>query len=244
MWLVLSLAACRGRFDAQPRVVDAFVSYRVAVLASTPLGYWRFGDSTTPTDEVTGASATLAGGCTAGVAGALAGDADTAFAFDGTCRITLPTDYDFPGNQPFAIEVWLSTQSDAAFHLPFAREVRGPQDPIDGYALVVAPVPGGFALERVISGSNIKAGPVAFTPSTYHHVVAQYSGAELQIFVDGVLGDQHADLRSANEITADSLVGAAMPGNFYIGSLDELAIYNRALTDDEIAHHHAIGAGD
>jgi hypothetical protein len=244
MLLVLSLAACRGRFDEHPKVVDAFVSYREAVLASAPLGYWRLGDAATPTDEVTGATATLVGGCTAGVAGALAGDADTAFGFDGSCRITLPADYDFPGTQPFAIEAWLSTQPDAAFHLPFAREVRGPQDPIDGYALVVAPVPAGFALERVVAGSNIKVGPVAFTSGTYHHVVAQYSGTELSVFVDGVLGDQLADVRSANEITADSLVGAALPGNFYIGSIDELAVYDRTLTDAEIADHHAIGAAD
>ncbi|HEX7701966.1 MAG TPA: hypothetical protein VF403_14620, partial [Kofleriaceae bacterium] len=217
MLLVLSLAACRGRFDEHPRVVDAFVSYREAVLASAPLGYWRLGDPATPTDEITGAIATLAGGCTAGVIGAIAGDPDTAFAFDGTCRITLPTDYDFPGEQPFAIEAWLSTQPDDLFHLPFAREIRGSQDPIDGYGLVVAPL--GFELERVVAGTNGKVGPVAFTPSSFHHVVAQYGGGELQLFLDGALGDQAADLRAADEIAAESLVGAAMPGNFYIGAL-------------------------
>jgi hypothetical protein len=39
------------------------------------------------------------------------------------------------------------------------------------------------------------------------------------------------------------LVGAANPGTYYTGLLDELSIYDRALTAGEISRHHAIGAG-
>ena len=236
---VVCAAGCRAHFDEHP--IDAEVApltYREAVIASAPVGYYRFG-SAAPVDEIGGAGGTVTGGCAAGAPGAISNDDDTAFSFDGTCRIVLDKDYDFSGNAPFAIEAWLSTSTDTLFQLPFDREVRGPQDPIDGYALDIAPP--GIELERVIDKAQVKCGPVAFTQNAYVYVVAQYTGTAAQLFLDGVQVATAPDTRSANEVTAASLVGAASPGNFYVGSLDELAIYDRPLTSDEVAQHHAIG---
>jgi hypothetical protein len=242
--LVVCAAGCRAHFDEHSidaRSDASLLTYRETVIASAPIGYYRLGGAT-PVDDISGTTGTVMGGCTAGAPGAIANDSDAAFAFDGTCRITLAQDYDFPGTAPFAIEAWLSTSTDASFHLPFAREVRGPQNPIDGYALDIAPP--GIELERVIDSAQVKCGPVAFTQNAYVHVVAQYSGVETQLFVDGAQVASAPDTRSASEVAANSLVGAASPGNFYVGSLDELAIYDHALGAEEVAQHYAIGIGN
>ena len=50
----------------------------------------------------------------------------------------------------------------------------------------------------------------------------------------------------ANLVGTDSpfVVGSAPEANgFFAGTVDELAIYDRVLTDDRIVEHHRIGAG-
>lgn len=246
-----ALAACgRSGFEQHPlgdaRVIDAVPAvdaprtYRAAVLAAQPLAYWRFGDSDTMVrDEVGGAPGSFTGGCTVGAAGALVGDADTALALDGSCRILLGSGFEFDGNAPYAIEVWIHTSLNTIYQQVFGRETRDTQNPIDGYELVIAPV--GLQIERVVATANNKTPVVTFATDRFIHVVAQYTGTTQQVWVDGVMVAQSIDARMTLANGAPALAGASTMGNYFTGGLDELAVYGRALSADEIALHQMLG---
>jgi hypothetical protein len=228
-----------GVIDAV-HAIDAPDTYRAAVLAAHPLAYWRFGDSDTMVrDEVGGPPGSFSGGCTVGVTGALAGDANPAIGLDGTCRILLGSGFEFDGNAPYAIELWLHTSMNTIYQQVFGRETRDTQDPIDGYELVVAPV--GLQIERVIATSNNKTPAVTFATDRYIYVVAQYTGTTQQVWVDGVQVAQSIDARMTLANDAPALAGASTMGNYLTGALDELAVYDRALDASEIQLHHQLG---
>ena len=244
---LLLVAACHashgGSVDAkQPDAPDAPDTYRSAVIGDAPIAYWRLAD-TTVTDEIHGYDGALVGGC-ATTAGALAGDSDGAMHFDGTCKIVFPDHFGFAGNAPFAIELWMSTTPNAQFQQLFGHETRDTQNPLDGYALFVTPTPGGLSLERVIAGTSKKAPVVPFGAAAFTYVVAQYTGTTLETYVDGALGSSAAEVRAAADVVATAVAGASVAGNYFVGTLDELAVYDKALTIEQIAHHRALARGN
>lgn len=87
---------------------------------------------------------------------------------------------------------------------------------------------------KVVSQESLKAG-------TWHHVVISYDGSQkaagVKIYLDGKL--------SANQVEADSLsgtletdvpfkIGGRSTGANWKGEVDEIRIYNRALSEDEV----------
>jgi trimeric autotransporter adhesin len=245
-WLLL-VAACHashgGTVDANEHTDAPVVpeTYRSAVLADRPLAYWRLSD-TNVKDEVAGYDGALVGGCTA-TASALIGDADPALHFDGTCKIVFPDHFGFAGMAPFAIELWVSSATNQLFQQVFGRETRDAIDPIEGYALFVSPTPGGFSLERVIGAASKKAPVVPFSAGAFTYVVAQYTGTTLEVYLDGTLASSAAESRAAADVTATAISGSSVAGNSFTGSVDELAVYDKALTIDQIGHHYALGLG-
>lgn len=75
--------------------------------------------------------------------------------------------------------------------------------------------------------------------SLYSGTAIRKSGAEDAVFVDGV---QVYGGRSDSALTAgigsDGYIGVGKNGNYYQGTICEILIYDRALTDDEIAAAH------
>ncbi|MFC1756463.1 LamG domain-containing protein, partial [Patescibacteria group bacterium] len=88
----------------------------------------------------------------------------------------------------------------------------------------------------------------AFTnDNEWHHVVGVYDGTNVRIFVDNVEGTADPYTGSINMTgTVDfrigcSSQGSSTPAYFFDGSLDEVRVYNRALTDDEINQLYMMG---
>jgi len=82
----------------------------------------------------------------------------------------------------------------------------------------------------------------------FSHIVATYDGAERKIFIDGekrVTTAQTPPMPVApNEylyIAATGLYPLGNPGSAFNGVIDEVAIYNRALTEEEIKIHYKAG---
>jgi len=151
----------------------------------------------------------------------------------------LGSGFEFDGNAPYAIEVWIHTSLNTVYQQVFGRETRDTQNPIDGYELAVAPT--GVQIERVIATSNNKTPAVTFATDRYFHVVAQYTGTTQQVWIDGVQVGQSIDARMTLANGAPALAGASTMGNFFTGDMDELAIYGRPLGADEIQLHHMLG---
>jgi len=242
--MLLAASAC-GRLDfvtadASHAPLDALVTYREAILADAPLAYLRLGELGTggiAIDETGANNASVVGGCTFGVPGALAGDTDTAVGFDGsTCKLVFAgSAFGFPGTAPFTIEAWLSTTMDTGFHHVFAKEARDTVNTIDGYGLLVAPT--GFELERVVTMAIIKT-PALPVVAGFHHVVAVYTGTQVALYVDDALVGETGDPRAMNAIASTPLAGASVAGNYFHGVIDELAVYGTPLGLEQIQRHY------
>jgi hypothetical protein len=218
------------------------ITYRDAVIADGPVGYWRLGDTDAVARDETGtADGAYSGACTGGAAGALAGDPDGAMQFDGvTCQIRLVEQYAFPGTAAYTVELWARLATIGGYQHFVMNESRDAIDPIDGYALLESP--SGVYFERVKDFSNQSSGIFAIAPGAFVHLVGVYDGRAMALYVDGELIDTTLDAEPMPAYTASPVIGASSAGiGFVDGVLDEIAIYDHALPADRIAVHHAIG---
>ena len=84
---------------------------------------------------------------------------------------------------------------------------------------------------------GVGVGPISLTPATgsWTHVAFTYDGAMIRGYVNGVQQVAVPETRSLQARGTDLLLGAdAALGQPYLGLLDELRIYNRALTATEL----------
>lgn len=106
----------------------------------------------------------------------------------------------------------------------------------------------GYVRGIVWSGSTaFQAGTISTTPGlddgNWHHVALVYEpSTRVEIFIDGVSKDKNTSgiPSSINSIAQDLIIGRAAPatGNFFNGSIDEVAIFNTALSANKITQIH------
>lgn len=235
-------------------------AYRAAVLADNPAGYWRLGDE--PGAQASDSSGhghhgTRSGGVTSGVPGALAGDADTAFSFDGGgSAITTPLLQSAVSQ--YSVEAWIKTSAAGDVLV----QARGPVGSgarslslwlAHGYAPGIPAGSVNFALDAdgIVIGA---ATTQTVNDGRWHHVVGAFSGQpsaavkpnQFVIYIDG----------TAAPLIAMEYQGASAPlsgaggikigrhdawDTWFHGSLDEVAIYTSALTAQRVAAHYQAG---
>jgi uncharacterized protein (TIGR02145 family) len=80
----------------------------------------------------------------------------------------------------------------------------------------------------------------------WHHLVGTYDGTTMKIYVDGVNKGSSWFLSGSLPTQAGNMrIGAdyeTFPSNFWNGSLDDIRIYNRALSDAEVAQLYNMSA--
>jgi hypothetical protein len=232
------------------RIEVALAGYRSVILADSPVGYWRL-------DAVSGAiendisgggwTATISGGVTLNQAGALLGDSDTAMLFDGTNGTYVETNAAFSpafGTGPMSVEFWFKTTSALAQIGIIDDKNAGSNDA----GFNVAMFAGQFLLRIANGATQEGANSVGtFNDGAWHHFVGVLTrGAPdtLKIYIDGTLNVSTNLATSGRNITqvAHKLrIGAYSTGgspNFYVGTLDEVAIYASALTPAQVLAHY------
>lgn len=227
---------------------DASSAYRDRVLADGPKGYFRLGEAsgTTAADLApAGAPGIYEGTLTLGVPGAIVGDPDTAVRFlnptSVTSVVTLGDRFEFAGTLPFSVEAWVNAKaSDGLYHHIFTREQR--TTPKQGYAVLIDTI-GTVVLERFIGSSGLFSVDGPLTPNGFTHVVAVYDGSALRLFLNGAqVGGDVADTRSAPSFAIPAYIGGASPAeDLFDGVIDEVAVYDKALTAAQVKAHHDLG---
>ena len=164
-----------------------------------------------------------------------------------TTRITLatPTDFDFNFNTPFSISLWENHGMTSSTAVVIGKMTSG----VNSKGWYIYKTSGGSArlqFELVhSSGSKFSVattGTPALNNNAWHHVVVTYDGNSnrngIKIYVDGVLNAQGTSLAAgawtAINTNAVSLGGTSAGLSRYIGHLDSVRIYPRALTSSEV----------
>jgi len=225
-------------------------NYSPTVLDTAGLiDYWRLDETsgTSFADQVGGKTATTSGGTTLGVAGGVPHDSDKAARFDGVDdAATAPVD--FGNSSAITVEFWLKWNAYANDDR-LAMEFTGNFNEFPGGFLVDPNSPQFNGTFGVGIGSGASRNTVFFTrPSagTWHHYAFAIdttapAASQITPYVDGQpVAYQKADSGSGAPVFGKSnlyLMSRAASGLFGAGDLDELALYNRALSGATVAEH-------
>jgi hypothetical protein len=239
-------------------------SYRHAVLEAGPWAYWRFEafDEGAFPNELFGRPPLRATGPTS-LAEAGPGNGCVEFGADEVeQRLEMDGLWEPPSEPGYAVEFWASPERIGQAAMVSLIE---PGPPLDDYKhmmlleltagdrqSLVPPASVRF-LHRwppADSGGDNLFSPGYCLPYRWHHLVAQASGGQMELYVDGEPAPP-VSLRSALATEACRLVLGRLkpqprhPGRVhsrpFVGRIDEVALYNRPLTDEEIRRHHELG---
>jgi YD repeat-containing protein len=229
------------------------VSSHSDTLLDTPglVSYWRMGQASGPTivDSNGANNATAANGPAFAVPGGVPGDPDTAISFDGV-NDSARANLNLSGTSVVTLEFWLkwnSYQNDDALAMELTDNFNGS----DGGFLVDpnAPQQGGtfgVGLGRFASRNNV------FFPrpsaGAWHHYAfvldtTAPGASQITPYVDGVpIAYTKLDSGSGAGNFANAALNFMSRGGtslFGGGTLDEVAVYNRALSAATVAEHYA-----
>lgn len=197
-----------------------------------PIAHWKFdeGEGTIAYDSAGDNDATLVNGpnWTNGIMGG-------ALSFDGSddC-VTIPNSgvFDF-GTGSFSMSVWFKAEQEKnSFIVNFRQNDNDPHIEIYAYGYQ----PGSLGTHVLPEGDRIEGGSIAL--GRWHHgVVTMENGISggYKLYFDGQLKGQRtfsSSLQSWDTIT----IGAQRSGGdrFFDGSIDDVRIYDRVLSADEI----------
>lgn len=224
--------------------------YAQAVLADGPIGYWRLDETagTTAADSSgNGNHATYINAPVLGVAGVMQdGSGNAAVSLDGIDDGVLGSDwaaFEFAGAAPFTLECWVNLDSFGPdFAMLIDKQITGSGA---GWELVIEAA---FAKVRFArtGGGSVSSPNNSVELGVATHVAATYDGVDGTVYLNGV------SVATAN-ISAAAMSGNTEPlrfgydagsADFHLdGTLDEVAIYDRALTASEVEEHYLIGVG-
>jgi PKD repeat protein len=209
-------------------------------------GHWPLGDgsgATTP-DRVGVQDMTVGTGVTRGRAGAIGGDADTAYGFNGTSAGSLATQTATVSPQVFTVEAWFRTTGDRGGKIVgFGNARTGLSTAYDRHVYMDAQ--GRLSFGVYSGGKKTITTSGTYNDGSWHHVAASMSRAGLSLYVDGALVATRTDVVSANPITGYWRVGGdtswATGLDWFPGQIDEVAVYPTALTASQVSAHHVAG---
>ena len=227
-------------------------SYRGAVLDDSPASYWRFEDiaeAGAAIDET--ASGRTGTGCGQGTAtGSLLATGSSHSAGFSSCGppsapgIGFGDTLDFAGQAPFTLEAWVRPRTlDGTARRIISKEATNGSGR-QGYLLYLTS--SGFGFQRRLNDSYDTLFSTAVTPALHraHHIAASYDGATMRLYVDGVLVGSRASAKSLVDHSGPLRLGTHSSGSdAFTGSLDEVAVYERALSSAEVAAHVEAGGG-
>lgn len=231
----------------------------VAETADCPeeaIAYYHLDERSVPFADVLGGPPATCTDCPTATAGQVNG----AQQFDGVADgLILPNSgarFDWHRKQSFSIEFWIRRPGSCAGTTANYNEVVvGRVDSSSNMAwwVGVSCADQGrarFVLRDSDADNSDDADAISQTIVTggdWHHVagVRDWPGIDIRLYVDGELEGQALGFFSSDFTSAAAPVSSGwldVPGGFYFeGTIDELAIYDRALTAEEIRLHAAVG---
>jgi hyaluronoglucosaminidase len=214
-------------------------------MATGPTAYWPLDETTgsVAVDYAGGHNGAYSAGVGLGVPGPFAGD--NAVSFSGGNSVSVPYSADLNPAVPFTVEYWIKP-STLAFTCPFSSTDFG-VSPRLGWLFYTDISPGGNGYVangyyfRVYSsaGTIAVASAAGVLSTSWTHVVGVVDGTNIKIYVNGALSGSGAWSGNFTPVTTQPLtMGVRYDSGFaFTGSMDNVAIYSRALTAQEIQTH-------
>lgn len=142
------------------------------------------------------------------------------------------------GRSPFTVGLWMRPSSIGGLQVPVSK-AASVSNTLDIFSLVVDV---DLSVHYEWTPDNASQGftfsPLRLDGGQWHYVAVTWNGAARKLFVDGVLGGTSVDSTTQDssflpEVGRD--FDGTAPIYYFHGDLDELSIWNRALTEGEVA---------
>ncbi|GHD75502.1 LamG-like jellyroll fold domain-containing protein [Streptomyces goshikiensis] len=231
-------------------VTGSGAQYRGSVMADAPTGYW-------PLDETSGTSVINKVAVTGGNGAYTKAKPDTAGAFgigDGSAVEFTGDGYaELPpigmATTDVAVELWFKTSkpgvllSNQELPLAGASEVAGDWAPVL-YVGADGKLHGEY-FSGVSAGSN--ASSITVTDNAWHHAVVSARAATQTLYLDGTQVAQKSNAPVNHEDSKHTYIGAGFAKNwvsapaeisFFTGQIDEVSVYQHALTGSQVSEHY------
>jgi glucose/arabinose dehydrogenase/PKD repeat protein len=197
-------------------------------------------------EETSGATANDASpaknnGTVNGATGTASGKFGRALSFDGTNdRVDVPDAASLDLTNGMTLEAWVKPTTNSGWRTALLKE-RGTNDLV--YALYTSNGSKPRA-ENFTGVENTAAGTAALALNAWTHLASTYDGTNLRFYVNGTLVTTKAT-SGAMPNTANPLRigGNAVWGEYFAGLIDEVRVYNRALSATELKADMNIGIG-
>jgi hypothetical protein len=218
--------------------VDAGSLYANAVLSDQPIAYLRLGESAGPTaaDEKKLYHGTYSGAVTFGQPGALLGDGNTGVQLGTSGFVELNDVLDLAGSV-FSIEAWVKPNK-----LGVERGIVTKLG-TTGYALILT-ANDKVQLHVNNTGAEAIASNATVPLGSFTHVVGVWDAQNAYIYFNGQqVGTVPVSLKppdtNAHLGIGCLFSGSNQPFGFLDGTIDEVAIYDKALTQARVQAHYA-----
>jgi Concanavalin A-like lectin/glucanases superfamily len=214
-------------------------AYASTILAAHPVAYWRLGErsgAVAADASGNGHSATYVNGVALGGAGAIRGDPDSSASFDGVNDYVQAPNLSLGGgllglNSAFSLELWVygrnygstgATGWDTLLGYDYSHRILW--DP--GYGHLLTQFDGNFVSTTAVWAQS------------WQYVVYTFDGSTERFYINGQAAGSHATPKPVwnQPFRLASYDNANLMLN---GSLDEVAVYNRALSASEVQQHYA-----
>ena len=151
--------------------------------------------------------------------------------FNGENYVDFGDYYHFPYTRAFSYGFLIKYEEDGMVFSKFDSEVIG-----QWYVQIVNDK---VEFHREISPYNLRGSNSL--DNNWHHVIVTYDGSVMKIYVDGVL-DNSMNSGYIESVSVDVLLGAQFSdnvlGNFFEGGIDELKVWDMALSDSEVGQEY------
>lgn len=230
---ITTTVLCLGLLAGLCLAVMAAFPLQASAASSGPVAAWSFDEGTgTTAEDVTGNGHD---GTVEAPAGWTKGRYGDALHFPGTSEggcVTVPDSPALGLGEEFTVEAW--AKSLDVHNEPVLTKADGGGT---SYALSIGFGEDGQAEATVADGGGEweLLAPDAVEPDVWTHLAVTYDGAHLRLYVDGGLAATKAI--AGLDLTAEGPlhIGCAPPlGSTFLGSIDEVKVYNRALSSDEV----------
>jgi hypothetical protein len=219
------------------------------------VAYWAMRNSgTTVYDEWTGGyNGTAVNSPTFGTTYAAVGQG-ASFAAASSQYITVPTN-GFATASTFTISAWIKPVSNGLNRALFATgDTSGS---LNRLGILIRPTHkiGMYSVQDDISTTADLTGGTTLTAGTWVHVVCTFTAGDFDAWVNGVeeTMTQEGSAAESRGVSFSGLTGSKLTtigtrrfnggyGLYFAGQIDELRIYNRTLTADEIKQLYRMGA--
>jgi hypothetical protein len=252
-------ASATAATAASAAVIAPSTAYRNAILAEPGLvSYWRLGETSgNVLDSKDSNPGTTVTSITRNVPGLIVNSGDGAASTDGTTGpyVRVPYSANMDTGAELSVEFWIKPTALDASSLIYPIGRDNPSTTI-WFVRYYASGDGRWEVDVVDANSvttvlTSKTGTEAAAAGKLQHIVATYSATagQLRLFINGVSTTSTQNRTpNANVLAASSVIDLFSGWSHTStpsmnGVLDEVAVYNAALTPSQIANHYVLGTG-